>query len=95
MPNQYTVQYFYEVDGAYPVKPDYELKEPRKDKKSGEIATIIESDKIPNPEKPNYYLNTGMTSEWSKTVKGDGSTILKVYFKQKAETIKIPVTGVE
>ena len=95
LPNQYTVQYFYEKDGVYPKIPDYELDEPRRDKKTDEIATIIESDKIPNSEKPNYYLNSAMTSEWSKPVKGDGSTILKVYFKQRKETIKIPVTGID
>ena len=95
LPNQYTVQYFYEKDGVYPKIPDYELDEPRRDKKTDEIATIIESDKIPNSEKPNYYLNSAMTSEWSKPVKGDGSTILKVYFKQRKEEIKIPVTGID
>ena len=95
LPNQYTVQYFYEKDGVYPIIPDYELDEPRRDKKTDEIATIIESDKIPNSEKPNYYLNSEMTAEWSKPVNGDGSTILRVYFKQRKENIKIPVTGID
>ncbi len=97
LPNLYEVQYFYEVDGVYPIKPDF-TSEPRRDKKTGELATIIEEDKIPDSSKPNYYLNSGMTSEWSKIVKGDGETvvtILKVYFKRRSEPIKIPVTGIE
>ena len=96
LPNKYVVHYFYEVDGTYPSQdhPDY-VSEIRTDKKTDELATITEEDKIPNSEKPNYYLNSGMTSEWSKNVDGDGNTILRVYFKKRAETIKIPVTGIE
>ena len=97
LPNLYEVQYFYEVDGVYPIKPDF-TSDPRTDKKTGELATIIEEDKIPDSSKPNYYLNSGMTSEWSKVVEGDGKTIvtiLKVYFKRRSEPIKIPETGIE
>ena len=97
LPNLYEVQYFYGVDGVYPIKPDF-TSDPRTDKKTGELATIIEEDKIPDSSKPNYYLNSGMTSEWSKVVEGDGKTIvtiLKVYFKRRSEPIKIPVTGIE
>ena len=96
LPNKYIVHYFYEVDGVYPSQdnPDY-VSEIRTDKKTDELATITEEDKIPNSEKPNYYLNSGMTSEWTKTVDGNGNTILRVYFKKRVETIKIPVTGIE
>ena len=96
LPNKYIVHYFYEVDGSYPSQdnPDY-VSEVRTDKYTDELATITESDKVPNPEKVNYFLNNGMTSEWQKIVAGDGSTILRVYFKKNPDIPKIPVTGVE
>ena len=96
--NKYIVHYFYEENGSYPDKPNF-VSEIRKDKRTDEIAEIIETDKIPDPSKPNHFLNEGMKRWWSGVVVPDGSLVLKVYFSERKKegpsTYIIPVTGIE
>ena len=94
---KYKVEYYYEVDGSYPVTPDFTSAD--REGTTDETVSIISSDKV--PMKSNYELNPGMTLDWTGVVKGDGSLVLKVYFKlkpvvpEKVTTYNIPVTGVE
>ncbi len=94
---KYKVEYYYEVDGSYPSTPDFTSE--YREGTTNSTVSIIDSDK--NPEKDDYVLNPGMTSEWMGVVRADGSLVLKVYFKQKpapkesSKTYIIPVTGVE
>ena len=94
---KYKVQYFYERNGSYPTTPDFTSAD--RIGTTDQTVSIIESDKNPDSSKPGYYLNSNMTSEWTGVVAGDGSLILKVYFKEKTKpasgTYKAPVTGVE
>lgn len=93
--NKYKVAYYYEVNGKYPSTPDFVSSD--RPGKTEEKVAIIESDKV--PQKADYYLNSGMTAEWTGTVLPDGTLVLKVYFKQKAKpstpTYVPPVTGIE
>ena len=94
---KYRVEYYYEVNGRYPSTPDGSVT---RQGTTDSTVTIIETDK--DPQKPDYFLNADMTLDWKGVVAGDGSLVLKVYFKQKPQpttsvtkTYTIPVTGVE
>ncbi len=93
--NKYKVEYYYEVDGKYPVNPDF--TSPDRVAYTLDEVSIIDSDKV--PQKEYYVLNDQMTVEWTGIVAADGSLILKVYFRPVPRPVTkayaAPVTGVE
>lgn len=93
--NKYKVEYYYEVNGKYPSTPDFTSAD--RAAKTEDHVEVTAEDKV--PMKSDYYLNTGMDTEWKGVVLPDGSLVLKVYFKQKAKpttpTYTPPTTGIE
>ena len=91
---KYTVEYYYEKNGKYPTTPDDSEK---REGKTEEKVSVTLDDLI--PQKSNYYLNEKMNVEWEGIIKGDGSLVLRIYFKPKYVPEKIthkpPVTGIE
>ena len=73
----YTVEYYYEEDGIY--KNSTSLKSERT-AKTGTSVEVTDSDKI--PQIVDYVLDSSKTEAYTGTVSGDGSLVLKVYFKQ-------------
>ena len=75
----YTVEYYYEVDGAYPSSPD-EKDESRSGTTDTEVS-VTEADKTPTREK--YALDSTQTSYFTGRIAGDGSLTLKVFFRRQ------------
>ena len=89
----YRVEYYYEVEGAYPENPDYSSELIYVDIYKHPTVSVTEADKKPNPEKGDgYVLDTKMNSAWELAVAPDGSTVLKVYF-YLPYTIKYDANG--
>lgn len=78
----YKVQYFYETEAGYPTTPDFESDLRYVDLyPTTPKVSVTDADKTPDITKSAAYaLDTAMNTEWTKTVAGDCSTILKVYF---------------
>ena len=74
---EYTVQYFYEKDGAYSEQPTSSVK------RYGETNTKVEVTEADKTPKAGYVFDSGAANKLSGTVTPDGSLVLKVYFKQK------------
>ena len=73
----YTVEYYYQHDGIYLTTPD------RSKAKSGETGASVEVDETDKtPTRADYVLDTSKTEFYVGTVDGNGSLVLKVYFKQ-------------
>ena len=77
----YTVEYYYQENGTYPETTD--IKDTTRTGTTGEVATILEEDKTAQPEKIGYVFDAKANNVLSETIAADGSTILKVYFKQQ------------
>lgn len=91
----YNVEYYYEVAGEYPSKPDYTEGPIFVDIYEVKSVSLTEKQKTPNPEKGDgYKLDETMNSAWSLEVKPDGSTVLKAYF-YLPYTIKYNANGGE
>ena len=74
----YTVEFYYEVDGQYMTTAD------ESDSRTGTTDTetmVTESDKTPTREK--YALDERHSDAFSGTIAGDGSLVLKVYFRRQ------------
>lgn len=92
---KYKVEYYYEKDGSYPSAPNY--TSPDRFGTTDTTVSVTSDDKIPVLE--DYYLNSSMDVKWTGIVAGDGSLILKVYFREKTKpathTYVAPMTGIE
>ena len=84
---KYTVEYYYQVNGNYSDTTDLKLE---KTAKTGTQVGVDDIDKTPT--KPEYVLDASKTSEYTGTVAGDGSLVLKVYFKQEFSVTYKPGT---
>lgn len=82
---KYTVEYYYQNDdGTYPTETEYS----REDKGTTDQAvTVTEADKAKTTQtglEGTYALDESKKDDWSDAaLNGDGSTVLKVYFKQQ------------
>ena len=81
----YKVEYYYQNDdGTYPTSAN-KVSEQRTGT-TGENASITNDDKNVDSDIASgrtYVLNENMNSDWEKVILPDGSTVLKVYFKQQ------------
>ena len=83
LPVDYKVEFYYERDGQYSNEPD---SSDIRQEKTGETVNVTDTDK--SPEKDGYVLDEETELKlYSDTVAGDGTTVLKVYFKQQFTVI--------
>ena len=76
---KYTVEYYYMANGAYPQSATSSVE------RSGVTATdaaLTDADRVPNDAAKYAYDDAAGNVESAK-IAGDGSTVLKVYFKQQ------------
>ena len=74
----YKVEFYYEADGQYPTTAD------ESENRTGTTdteASVTDDDKTPTREK--YVLDERHTDAFSGTIAGDGSLVLKVFFRQQ------------
>lgn len=75
---KYVVEYYYQEQGFY--KNTTEIKK----EKSAKTDTSVEvTDEDKTPTKTGYVLDKSKQNDYTGKVKGDGSLVLKVYFKQQ------------
>ena len=77
---KYTVEYYYQENGAYPEKATSSVV------RTGETDTevsVTKEDKTPAEGKTGYVYDEGAANVENGTIAGDGSLVLKVYFKQQ------------
>ena len=74
----YKVEYYYQQNGVYSnVADDSRIK-------NGETDTVVEVDSMDKtPTRAGYVLDTSKQEFYSGIVAGDGSLVLKVFFKQQ------------
>lgn len=80
---KYVVQYYYEEQGAYPETPT-KVSEPRFGT-TGAVVSLMDKDSVPNldyGDTRTFVYDKGASTE-EAVLKGDGTTVLKVYFKQQ------------
>ncbi len=82
---EYKVQYFYEKDGKYKSEPEFEEK---RTGTTDSMAAVTAADK--KPEIDNYIFDANTANVLEETIKGDGSTVLKVYFKEQFTVSYLP-----
>ncbi len=76
---KYTVEFYYQnTDGSYPQKANESVV--RNDGTTDEIVSVTETDKTPKDNK-YVYDATNENNKESGVVAGDGSLVLKLYFK--------------
>ena len=75
---KYTVEYYYQKDGAYP--EDASDSEERTGT-TDTLASVTAEDKIPTED--GYVYDTAAANVESGNIAGDGSLVLKVYFKEQ------------
>ncbi|WP_215701075.1 hypothetical protein, partial [Clostridium sp. MCC353] len=75
---EYKVEYYYENAGVY---ADTTEEYTKKTGTTGTLAEVTASDKIPSKE--GYVYDGEAGNVLSGTIAGDGSLVLKVYFKQQ------------
>ncbi|MBQ2658433.1 MAG: InlB B-repeat-containing protein [Erysipelotrichaceae bacterium] len=79
----YKIEWYYQVNGQYPDTPDYGPETREADIYEKEAKISATGDDL-SPVKQNYVLDTSHSGEWTNvTFKEDGTTVLKVYFKQE------------
>ena len=84
---KYTVEFYYEVDGNYLTTPD------SKEERTGTTdtnASVTEADKTAT--KDGYVFDETAKNILSGNIEGDGSLVLKVYFKQQFKVTYKPGT---
>lgn len=75
---KYVVEYYYQEQGFY--KNTTEIKK----EKSAKTDTSVEvTDEDKTPTKTGYVIDKSKQNDYTGKVKGDGSLVLKVYFKQQ------------
>ena len=84
----YTVEYYYMDDnGAYPASA---TSSDTRQAKTDTTVSVTGADKTPS-DTSKYALDASDTysADWSDTVAGNGSTVLKVYFKLNTATVTV------
>lgn len=84
---RYTVEYYYQENGAYPAAATNSA--PRHDATDAEVK-VTEADM--KPAKGGYVYDADAANVLEGTVAGNGSTVLKVYFKQQFKVTYAPGT---
>jgi len=77
---KYTVEFYYQTEGNYKNVADF------KDERTGTtdtLAQVTENDKNPAQDKVGYVYDESAANVLKGTIAGDGSLVLKVYFKQQ------------
>ena len=85
-PVNYAVKYYYQSNGAYSATAD--STDGSRSGEAGTEAFVTEADKIPT--KAGYVFDEAAGNVLSGTIAGDGSLVLKVYFKQQFTVIYNP-----
>ena len=75
---QYTVEFYYQSNGRYGTTTDIRKTYTGT---TGATAVVSEADKIPT--EPGYVFDANASNVLQDTISGDGSLVLKVYFKQQ------------
>lgn len=81
----YEVEYYYMKDGKYAAVADSTVK---RTGTTDAVATVADADK--NPTRPGYRFDAAAANVESAPIAGDGSTTLKVYFKQQLTVSYLP-----
>ncbi|WP_101721176.1 MBG domain-containing protein [Eggerthella timonensis] len=76
--SSYAVEYYYQEQGSYPEQAS--LLESRQELTDSEVAVTAQDR---TPARDGYVLDETAQSVYEGTVAGDGSLVLKVYFKQQ------------
>ena len=77
---KYTVEFYYQTEGSYKNVADFT------DERTGTtdtLAQVTENDKNPAQDKVGYVYDESAANVLEGTIAGDGSLVLKVYFKQQ------------
>ena len=77
---KYTVEFYYQTEGNYKNVADFT------DERTGTtdtLAQVTENDKNPAQDKVGYVYDESAANVLEGTIAGDGSLVLKVYFKQQ------------
>lgn len=77
---KYTVEFYYQTEGNYKNVADFT------DERTGTtdtLAQVAENDKNPAQDKVGYVYDESAANVLKGTIAGDGSLVLKVYFKQQ------------
>ena len=77
---KYTVEFYYQTEGSYKNVADFT------DERTGTtdtLAQVTENDKNPAQDKVGYVYDESAANVLKGTIAGDGSLVLKVYFKQQ------------
>lgn len=77
---KYTVEFYYQTEGNYKNVADFT------DERIGTtdtLAQVTENDKNPAQDKVGYVYDESAANVLEGTIAGDGSLVLKVYFKQQ------------
>ena len=77
---KYTVEFYYQTEGNYKNVADFT------DERTGTtdtLAQVTENDKNPAQDKVGYVYDENAANVLKGTIAGDGSLVLKVYFKQQ------------
>ena len=83
---EYNVYYYYQDDrGNYPTNPTL-IATPVRKGMLGTTAQVTNADKTPQLDPTHYSLDAGAPNLFTDVIRGDGSTVLKVYFR-KAFTV--------
>ena len=86
---KYTVEFYYQTEGSYKNVADFT------DERTGTtdtLAQVTENDKNPAQDKVGYVYDESAANVLKGTIAGDGSLVLKVYFKQQFTVIYKPGT---
>jgi hypothetical protein len=78
---KYTVEFYYQVNGQYPTEAT--IKDDSRTGTTGDTVNVTNDDKKPADGYTGYALDESKQNDWSGTIAGDGSLVLKVYFKQQ------------
>ncbi len=86
---KYTIEFYYQNEGIYEETPNYSQE---RTGTTGAVAEATEDDKTPNnsiapaPTTDIYIFDESADNILSGTIKGDGTLVLKVYFKLQDKT---------
>lgn len=81
----YKVEYYYMKDGKHAAATDNIVN---RTGTTDVVATVTDADK--NPTRPGYRFDAAAANVESAPIAGDGSTTLKVYFKQQLTVSYLP-----
>lgn len=77
---KYTVEFYYQTEGNYKNVADFTDERTRT---TDTLAQVTENDKNPAQDKVGYVYDESAANVLKGTIAGDGSLVLKVYFKQQ------------